>query len=262
MLVYEYIFWIFFYSVAGWIYESILCSVCERRLINRGFLNGPYCPVYGFGAALNILILGGIENIFALFSLGAIIACVLEYFTSWLLEKLFQARWWDYSKHKFNLNGRICLLGAVVFGTFSVLLLRMIHPKVVLLTNTLSDLALAGTALSILVIFAADCSYTVVNVLGFNKKLRLAEIRLELPDLRQQLSEVKSDIRANLPQLPDVKSDIKLHLQQLSEVKSTVKLNLQERRLLRAFPKLKSDLYDDVLQLVKEAFETARKKKK
>lgn len=233
MIILEYIFWIFFYSVAGWIYESILCSVCERRLINRGFLNGPYCPVYGFGAAFNILILDKIENIFALFLLGAVIACVLEYFTSWLLEKLFQARWWDYSKYKFNLNGRICLLGAVVFGTFSVLLLRIVHPKVVLLTNAISDSMLTGLALSIIAVFAADASYTVVNVLGFNKKLKLTEINLQLPDLRQQLAEVKS----------------------------TIKLNLQERRLMKAFPKLKSDLYDNALQLIKEAFENSNMKK-
>lgn len=233
MLVYKYIVWIFLYSVAGWTYETILCSVCEQRLVNRGFLNGPYCPVYGFGAAFNILILDGIENIFVLFFLGAVIACVLEYFTSWLLEKLFQARWWDYSKHKFNLNGRICLLGAVVFGTFSVLLLRIVHPKVVLLTDAISDSMLMVFAICIAAIFAADFTYTVANVLGFNKKLKLAEIRLQLPDLKLQLAEVKS----------------------------AMKLNLQERRLLRAFPKLKSDLHDNVLQLVKEAFENSNIKK-
>ncbi len=227
MVIYEYICWILLYSVIGWIYESILCSISEKRWVNRGFLNGPYCPIYGFGAILNILVLDGTKNILILFYLGAVTACTLEYITSWLLEKLFQARWWDYSGHRNNLNGRISLAGFIVFGTFSVLLVHLIHPEVVQLTKTLSESEILAIALGILLIFILDCSITVVNVLGFNKKLRLAEIKIQITEFRLQLAEIKSMI---------------------------LKLNLQERRLLRAFPKLKSMLYDDALQLIKEAF--------
>ncbi len=227
MMIYEYICWFFFYSVIGWIYESILCSVSEKRWVNRGFLNGPYCPIYGFGAILNILILDETRNIAILFYLGMVTACTLEYFTSWLLEKLFQARWWDYSGRRYNLNGRISLAGGIVFGTFSVLLVRLIHPEVLHLTKTLPNTGILAITSVILLIFILDCSITVINVLGFNKKLRLAEIKLQITDIRLQLAEIKSMI---------------------------LTLNLQEIRLLRAFPKLKSILYDDALQLIKEAF--------
>lgn len=227
MMIFEYIGWIFLYSVIGWIYESILCSSIEKRWVNRGFLNGPYCPVYGFGAALNILVVDGIENIFILFYLGAVTACILEYFTSWLMEKLFQARWWDYSGHRYNLNGRISLAGAVVFGIFSVLLVCVIHPEVVRFTGALPDTAIIAVAFIILFIAAIDCAVTVIHIQGFNRKLRLAEIRLQITEIRLQLAEIKSMI---------------------------VRLNLQEIRILRAFPKLKSILYDDALQLIKEAF--------
>lgn len=229
MMVYEYICWIFFYSVIGWIYESILCSASEKRWVNRGFLNGPYCPVYGFGAILNILIMDGINNILILFYLSAVTACTLEYFTSWLMEKLFQARWWDYSGHRYNLNGRISLSGAVAFGAFSVLLIRMVHPEVAQLTATFPDTAIFASALAIIIIAVIDCTVTVIHVLGFNKKLGLAEIRLQITEIKLQLSEIRSMF---------------------------MKLNLQEIRLLRAFPKLKSILYDDALQLIKEAFQT------
>jgi uncharacterized membrane protein len=226
MAIYEYICWFFLYSAIGWIYESILCSVSEKRWINRGFLNGPYCPIYGFGAILNILILDETRNIVILFYFGAVTACTLEYFTSWLLEKLFQARWWDYSGHRYNLNGRICLTGGIVFGTFSLLLVRVIHPEVIYLTNALSDTMFNVITLSILVLLALDCGVTVTNILGFNKKLELAEVRLQITEIIQ-----------------------------LAEIRSLIsKLNLQERRLLRAFPKLKSIGYDDGLQLIKEAF--------
>ena len=84
----KYIIWLFFYSVVGWIYESTLCSVRAHKFINRGFLNGPYCPIYGWGAVLDILILGKVQNPVLLFFLGAIVTCSLEYFTSYIMEKL------------------------------------------------------------------------------------------------------------------------------------------------------------------------------
>ena len=114
--------WLMIYSIIGWVYESTICSIGHRKLINRGFLNGPYCPIYGTGAVLVLLVLGRIQNPVLLFFAGAVVTCSLEYLTSWLMEKLFHARWWDYSKRKFNIDGRVCLIGAVVFGAFSVVL--------------------------------------------------------------------------------------------------------------------------------------------
>lgn len=106
------IFYFMIYSVVGWIYETTLCSITDRHFVNRGFLNGPYCPIYGSGALLDVLILGRIENPFLLFILGVLVTCSLEYLTSYVMEKLFKARWWDYSDKKFNIGGRVCLLGA------------------------------------------------------------------------------------------------------------------------------------------------------
>ena len=96
------IFYFMIYSVVGWIYETTLCSITDRHFVNRGFLNGPYCPIYGSGALLDVLILGRIENPFLLFILGVLVTCSLEYLTSYVMEKLFKARWWDYSDKKFN----------------------------------------------------------------------------------------------------------------------------------------------------------------
>ena len=111
--------WLVIYSVAGWVYESTLCSVQERKLVNRGFLNGPLCPVYGVGSVVVLLVIGNLQNnIPALFLAGLVLTCTVEYMTAWLLETLFDTKWWDYSHMKYNLHGRICLLGAIVFGLF------------------------------------------------------------------------------------------------------------------------------------------------
>lgn len=133
------IFYFMIYSVVGWIYETTLCSITDRRFVNRGFLNGPYCPIYGSGALLDVLVLGRIENPFLLFILGVLVTCSLEYLTSYVMEKLFKARWWDYSDKKFNIGGRVCLLGAVVFGLFSVVLIKLLHPAVRSLADMLPD---------------------------------------------------------------------------------------------------------------------------
>lgn len=116
------------YSFIGWTYECVFYSVQHGKFVNSGFLNGCLCPIYGMGAWLILIFLGNIENMFALFAAGMVVTGVLEYFTSWFLEKMFHQRWWDYTEWAFNINGRVCLLGALAFGTMSVLLVKIINP--------------------------------------------------------------------------------------------------------------------------------------
>lgn len=105
------------YSVIGWCLETTLVFINTKNFINRGFLIGPYCPIYGFGAVLMILYLTQYrDNILTVFILGAVTCSVLEYLTSYFMELLFKTRWWDYSNHKFNLNGRICGQNSLLFG--------------------------------------------------------------------------------------------------------------------------------------------------
>jgi len=123
------------YSFVGWAYETALFTVVLSHWTNRGFLHAPLCPIYGTAAVAAIAILyGRVKNIALLFFTGAFLAMVLEYITSVVLELLFDARWWDYSSRSFNIHGRVCLLGAVVFGTMVVVLIRFIHPQVEKLT--------------------------------------------------------------------------------------------------------------------------------
>ena len=143
--------WLMIYSIIGWGYESTICSIGQRKLINRGFLNGPYCPIYGTGAVLVLLVLGRIQNPVLLFFAGALVTCSLEYLTSWLMEKLFHARWWDYSKRKFNIGGRVCLIGAVVFGAFSVVLVLLSSLLAACVTAFAGPISFVGIAVPHLV---------------------------------------------------------------------------------------------------------------
>ena len=118
-----------FYSFIGWIIDCVDVLIEDGKLVNRGFLIGPCCPIYGCGSLLIILTLGRyLNDPVVLFVMSIFICSILEYFTSWLMEKLFKARWWDYSHKKFNLNGRVCLSNVIGFGLGSLIIMYLVQP--------------------------------------------------------------------------------------------------------------------------------------
>ena len=132
-----YVLYFFFYSAAGWLMESIYCSLAKRKWINRGFLTGPMCPIYGTGAVAFLICLSPIKESYAvpsalkpilLFIVGIIVADIVEFITSVLMEKLFHARWWDYSQKPMNLHGRIWIGNLVLFGIGGVAIVKLIDP--------------------------------------------------------------------------------------------------------------------------------------
>ncbi len=233
--------WFLFYSVVGWAWETILCSVRERRFVNRGFLNGPYCPIYGWGACLDVLVLGSLKQWWLIFILSVILTGVLEYATSFAMEKLFHARWWDYSNRKFNINGRVCLLGMFVFGVFSVLLLLFLHPAVSRVTElipvTVKHVLFAVTAAG----FLADNVITFVGIGGLANKVKA--LAASIKDRYDRYAEENLRKTASDAALRDF---------------ARRDLNAQERRIIHAFPKLRSTFNRDMFARLREAL--SRKK--
>ena len=167
--------WFGIYSFIGWVYESILCSVAGKKLVNRGFLNGPVCPIYGTGAVAVVAVLSPLrDEPLLLFLTSAILTTVLEYITSWAMEKLFHARWWDYSKRFLNIHGRVCLRGFVAFGAMSVLVVRYVQPFVAALAARLPVMATHIVVAALALLLAADLTLTLITVLGLDKRLRAA----------------------------------------------------------------------------------------
>ena len=138
-LISKYFILFIIYSFAGWVMETLWVSWCNKRLVDRGFLIGPYCPIYGFGALLIVLLLNKLAFSPILVFLMTIFVCgALEYFASWIMEKIFKARWWDYGKRRFNINGRICLETASLFGLGGCIVIRLINPVIAnLLSSTI-----------------------------------------------------------------------------------------------------------------------------
>ena len=137
MLIKKYFALFIIYSFIGWLMEVILTIIQDKKIINRGFLIGPYCPIYGTGCLLLITLLNKYKNDpITLFIMSIVICSILEYTTSYVMEKLFKARWWDYSRFKFNINGRICAETMIPFGILGVLVVYYINPFLIKIINT------------------------------------------------------------------------------------------------------------------------------
>ena len=148
----------FIYSVIGYLIEVSCCSFCDKKLtLSRGYLIGPYLPIFGFGAVGMIYLLEKYQNdLITLFINSMVICCLLEYFTSLILEKIFKLRWWDYSDKKFNINGRICLENGVLFGLAGVVIVKLFHPLLMDLLHTFSNTTIYILGITFLVIIISD----------------------------------------------------------------------------------------------------------
>ena len=123
--------WLIIYSFFGWVWETCYVSVKSGKFVNRGFINGPLCTIYGFGAVSVYMILRPFsDNLLYLYLGGVVVATALEYVTAVLMESIFHTSWWDYSDNKFNFQGRICLGASLGWGAFTVILFKVLHPFV------------------------------------------------------------------------------------------------------------------------------------
>ncbi|MEG2087683.1 MAG: hypothetical protein RR022_05735 [Angelakisella sp.] len=246
--------WLACYSFLGWLYESTLCSITGHKLVNRGFLNGPVCPIYGFGALTIIFCLQSSADgsLLVLFLSGAVLTSILEYVTSWAMEKLFQTRWWDYSKYRFQINGRVCLLGAVAFGAMSVLLLKVVHPVVAGLVARIPAVWQMVIFAVLLVLVTADAVATIRSILSLNDKLREIQeaINKEKQKTEQRLEQLKTSLEEhNKEWLSKRFEGGEFYSERINHLLSQRKY--MERRLLKAFPQMQSVKNSDALSSLK-----------
>ncbi|WP_300261635.1 putative ABC transporter permease [Clostridium sp.] len=245
------ILYIIIYSFLGWCCEVIYCYIIDHKFTNRGFLNGPLCPVYGFGAFFVLTFLDIYKNnVILVFILGIIITSVLEYITSFLLEAIFHTKWWDYSKHKFNIHGRVCLLNSTLFGILSVVLVEFINPIIVSFVSKFPENIVFAITIIFTAMIAVDFVVTVQAMLKLNSKLN------NLQDLSKEFEKFgisfidKTEKELELT-MSKFKRDINLKEEMLNRAKTLRKNNILQRRLLKAFPNMKHKRYNELLQKLK-----------
>lgn len=225
------------YSLLGWIIESVFHTVWEKKLVNRGFLNGPFIPIYGFGSLLVLFVLLPFkEHWYLVFPVSIILTTTIEYFTGWAMEKIFLNRWWDYSQFPLNLHGRICALFSLGWGFLCLLLVYVIDPLVRRLVSLppvwLSNLAAA----LIFSLIMADLAVTIKATIDLNEKLR------NLQTLGSMVNQKRSELAGNVQKRMAVLTKGFLIWRRQAN-----QLGYIQRRLLRAFPTFKSLNYQEAV---------------
>lgn len=200
------------YSVFGWCLEVVGKLIQYKRFINRGFLIGPYCPIYGCGALLiTFLLKKYIDDPLVLFVMVIVVCGILEYLTSFFMEKIFKARWWDYSQKKVNINGRVCLDTIVLFGLLGLFIMYISNPFLINKIEQLPEIWLNILFWILLVIFVADNFVSIVVIRYVKKANKIVGIDL---DNTEEITEKIKEILTNK--------------------------SLLHRRLINAYPKLEA----------------------
>lgn len=294
-----YLFYSFFiYSFLGWIYETTLVSVRSKRFVNRGFLNGAIIPIYGVGAVSVYVMLYPVRhNILLVYFAGLLVATIIEYITSYLMEVMFHAKWWDYSQYKFNISGRVCLQVSLFWGVLSILMTNVFQPIVDFIIKGLSNQFGRIGGYVLLILFLFDFILTFVSTIQLDKKLAdIQKIRQDLSDFIEgiKLFDTKEELRVKFEnnRILEVIDNIKLKLEVETDkymnsktnkdkfysisMKEEVEVKLKEflskfqkktngphiihKRLLKAFPDLKSVKKESALKDLKEKLHIKKNK--
>lgn len=257
------------FSFIGWCSEVLYVGIfSEHKFVNRGFLYGPLCPIYGFGGMAILCLPTKILNSWGwLFLCSMVLATVVEYFTSWLLEKMFHTLWWDYSDKKFNLHGRVCLLNAILFGAMGILVVHFLEPLILHLIGLLNDFWLSIVFDVIAVVLAIDLVSTVKKLVDFQTTMeRLKNFGDSIKSHyeseswfnKTSFASMLSSAKEYLTKLPASEKLAQLHLSYID--KFNVR-NKNAESLIKKFPTLKNNQYTDVIGFLKEK-STQRKNKK
>lgn len=290
--LYDYLFYFLIYAFCGWVVEVIFQAVTTGKIINRGFLNGPVCPVYGFGVTAVLLLgqwvfPGGVENLSfpVIFLWGVLLATLIELVAGWALFALFEARWWDYSDMPLNFRGFICAKFSLIWGLAIVLVVRVVHPGI---TENIVEKIPVGVGTVVLVVLytllLVDLAVTVATVVGMNRQLKkLQEIRRSLRVVSDGLSRkigsgaLQTSQKVEEAQLQAALAKMELR-DAVEERGASARAELQRqyeelkagfwkhgqfgsRRILSAFPGLRHSRYAQLLSELKEELSRKNREK-
>ncbi|WP_295418670.1 putative ABC transporter permease [uncultured Subdoligranulum sp.] len=280
------LFWFFLYSILGWCVEVIYAALKEHRLVNRGFLCGPLCPIYGIGMLVLLHCMrqfaarGSTPGVLTVFVVGMVLTTLLELIGGWVLFKLYRIRWWDYSHLKWNLGGYICPQFSLLWGLGSVIMVKVVHPLLLRSAGAVPLRIMAPLDAVFLVFFLVDVGASTAAAIGLNQRLQeIDELRAKLrissdkltellgtgamtadtllDEQKLQLALAKLESRDNAAEL---RAELTVRADLLRAKLRAIDLDkLGTRRLLRAFPRMQSLRYGETLASTRAALVHLRK---
>lgn len=253
--------WIFLiYAFLGWCAEVAFAAVHNGKFINRGFLNGPVCPIYGVGMLVVVTLLWGLRsNLILLFLGSAGLTTALEYATGWILEKFFHDKWWDYSDKPFNVKGYICLEFTILWGLAAAFIVGAVHPFVFMLIEK-TPMMPGGILMAVfLALFAADLVITVTELAKLPKKMSaMLEAEKALKAISDKIGENISEtaiaakekgdelVEESKPRIEELKAEYE---KKTAEYKRQFESrDFVHKRIFKAFPNLKSGRYSVIFE--------------
>lgn len=287
--IYEFIFIFILYAFIGWCVEVAYAAVNKGIFVNRGFLNGPYCPIYGIGVAIVVSLLWKIrDNLIYLYLGSVVLTTLLEYLTGLILEKIFNDKWWDYSDVPFNIGGYVCLKFSIIWGLGCTLIVKEVHPMVYKLIKLVPE----NFGLIFIVIFSLlfliDILATIRTVLEFNRRIKvLDELTAKMKIISDEIGkgifegvsfvtekseDLQEKYKEEILKIKDknsvTKNYIEEHMEKIKELnilqdkyKETIsKKHKGIERILKAFPNVNRNRESEVLEKVKEYIKDITKK--
>ncbi|MDF2821221.1 MAG: hypothetical protein K0R15_1662 [Clostridiales bacterium] len=249
---YELLWFFAIYSFWGWCGEVIYKAASTGKFVNRGFLNGPICPIYGFGVVIVVVCLTPVkDNLIILFTTSIILTSTLEFITGYALEKVFNEKWWDYLQEPFNIKGYVCLKASLIWGVGCVLVMYVLHPLVMYFIIKLPEHLGIISLIIFFVLLAIDLNFTVSTLLKFKQRIHiLSEIEVKITQVSETIGENLSD-----KVLATIKAK-ENHMQELEELRAKYKKLKREthfvyNRITHAFPKLNSLKSKEFLEKIK-----------
>lgn len=238
----------FIYAFIGWCMEVMVTLYKDHKFVNRGFLIGPICPIYGYGCLLiTILLYRYTDDIIVLFTMAIVICSILEYFTSYFMEKIFHARWWDYSTKKFNLNGRICMETMIPFGILGCVVMYAVNPLLNILLSQIPVTAINTITLIFIFIYIVD------NVISFEviKKMKNVAFSVNKDNTEEITRKVKAVLMSKdiftkrlIKAFPNLEIFAKRTKEKIAQTKKEIKIREREiRKVQREIKKKQKALH-------------------
>lgn len=263
--VYILMSYFFVYAFIGWILESVYKSLLQKKLVNSGFLEGPICPIYGYGALMMYLSLKNVsDNIVVLYLFGLIVLSIYEYIVGWFLEKMFKTKYWDYSNRKFNINGRVCLLNSTYWGILGIVFMKGIHPMVQDLVRDIPQNHVQVFVSVAFLLMMVDTVITLIKLIKINTRLTKWEnitnkIRARVESINinnvAKVEKFKNLTAAGKYKILGKFKERENILGNLGEKQKEIQIKLEKKinRLKKSFPTMKSERISNFLNNMKKS---------
>lgn len=224
-MVVQWLFFFYFYCFFGWVFESTYVSLKSRHFVNRGFMRGPFLPLYGTGAMMMLVVSAPFQdNLVLVYIAGCIGATVLEYITGVTMEALFKVRYWDYSKQPFNFQGHICLGSSLAWGGLTILMTEFLHKPIEQLVLSIPSMVIVPLTGILTVCIVVDFT------LSFKAAMDIRDILSKMEKAKEELERVSKRLDVVIALANEERENRKLERdERLDSLKESFKLSIEER---------------------------------